>query len=70
MLRGDSVVALSNLLLNPLVELVADDGVNHIGKPAPRDLRQVSLFWEVLVKLRVVRPDVEQVLGGEPIVVR
>ena len=70
MLRGDSVVALSNLFLNPLVELVADDGVNHIGKPAPRDLRQVSLFWEVLVKLRVVRPDVEQVLGGEPIVVR
>ena len=70
MLRGDSVVALSNLLLNPLVELVADDGVNNIGKPAPRDLRQVSLFWEVLVKLRVVRPDVEQVLGGEPIVVR
>ena len=70
MLRGDSVVALSNLFLNPLVELVTDDGVNHIGKPAPRDLRQVSLFWEVLVKLRVVRPDVEQVLGGEPIVVR
>ena len=56
--------------MNPLVELVADDGVNHVGKPAPRDLWQVSLFWEVLVKLRVVRPDVEQVLGGEPIVVR
>ena len=70
MLGGDLVVALSDLLLNPLVELVADDGVNHVGKPAPRDLRQVSLFWEVLVKLRVVRPDVEQVLGGEPIVVR
>ena len=56
--------------MNPLVEPIADDGVNHVGKPAPRDLMQVSLFWEVLVKLRVVRPDVEQVLGGEPIVVR
>ena len=38
MLGGDPVVTLSNLLLNPLVELVADDGVNHVGKPAPRDL--------------------------------
>ena len=70
MLRGDSVVALSNLLLNPLVELVADDGVNHVGKPAPRDLMQVSFVWEVLVELWVVGPDVEQVLGGEPVVVR
>ena len=70
MLGGDLVVALSDLLLNPLVELVTNDGVDHVGKPAPRDLMQVSLFWEVLVKLRVVRPDVEQVLGGETIVVR
>ena len=70
MFGGDPVVALSNLLLNPLVELVADDGVNHVGKPAPRDLWQVSLFWKVLVKLRVVRPDVEQIFSGETIVVR
>ena len=69
MLRGDSVVALSNLLLNPLVELVTNDGVDHIGKPGPRDLRQVSLVWEVLVELGVVGPDVEQVLGGKPVVV-
>ena len=69
MLRGDPVVALSDLLLNPLVEPVADDGVDHIGKPGPRDLRQVSLFWEVLVELGVVGPDVEQVLGGKPVVV-
>ena len=68
MLGGDPVVTLSNLLLNPLVELVADDGVNHVGKPAPRDLMQVSLFWEVLVELRVFGPDVEQVFGGEPVV--
>ena len=29
---------------------------------------QVSLFWEVLVELRVFGPDVEQVFGGEPVV--
>ena len=69
MLRGDPVIALSDLLLNPLAELVTNDGVDHVGKPAPRDLMQVSLFWEVLVELRVFGPDVEQVFGGEPIVV-
>ena len=69
MLRGDPVVALSDLLLNPLVELVTNDGVDHVGKPAARDLMQVSLFWEVLVELGVFGPDVEQVFGGESIVV-
>ena len=70
MLRGDPIVALADLLLDPLVELVADDRVDHVGEPAPRDLWQVSLLWEVLIELGVFVPDVDQVLGGETVVVR
>ena len=55
--------------MNPLVKRVADDGVGHVGKPRSRELRQVSLLWEVVVDLRKVGPDVEEVLGGKSLVV-
>ena len=35
-LGGDSVVALADLLLDPLVKLVTYDRVDHVGNPGPR----------------------------------
>ena len=55
--------------MDPLVELVAYDSVDHVSKPGPRELWQVSLLREVIVELWKVVPDVEEVLGGKPLVV-
>ena len=55
--------------MNPLVKRVADDGVGYVSEPRSRELRQVSLFWEVVVDLGKVGPDVKEVLGGKSLVV-
>ena len=68
MIGGHPIVALANPLLHPLVELVADNRVNHVGEPGPRDLWQVALLREVLAELGVVAPDIEEVFGGQPVV--
>ena len=54
----------------PLVELVAYDGVDYVGEPGPRNSRQVSFIWEVVVQLGVLGSDIEQVLGSKPLVMR
>ena len=68
MVGGHPIVALSDPLLDPLVEPVTDDGVDHVGQPGTWDLRQVPLLREVVVELGVVAPDTEEVLGGQTVV--
>ena len=68
MIGGHPIVSLADPLLDPLVEFVTDNRVDHVGEPSPRDLWQVALLREVLAELGVIASDVEEVLGGQPVV--
>ena len=52
-LFGKPVVAVFDLLRDPLPEVVTAEGIDDIDDPLPRQFMHISLFWQV--KLEVVR---------------
>ena len=47
------IVAVFDLLRDPLPEVVTAEGIDDIDHPLPRQLMHISLFWQV--KLELVR---------------
>ena len=69
-LLRDLLVAILDLLGDPRTELVANDGVDQVDDPLPRQLGHVSLVWQVLLDLPELaavledRRDAERLVHG------
>ena len=67
-LSSDLPVALLDLPLDPLAEVLADDGVADVDDPLLGQLRQLLVDWEELEHLRILLEELEDVLHGQSII--
>ena len=69
-LGGDPVVPTADLLGDPALEVVADEGVDQVDDPLPREPADVALVGEVVVQDGVLLAGLEELLDREAFVVR
>ena len=70
LLLDDLGVSLSNSLLDPGPEFIAQNGKGYVGNPLSRQLKSVWMLREVYVDLLVPFKEDEHLLDGERLVVR
>ena len=63
-------VALLDLLVNPLLEVLADEAVNHVADETSFELHDFFPFGECILYMDVLAGEVEDPLHGEACVVR
>ena len=62
-------VALLDLLINPLLEVLADEAVDHVADETPFELHDFFPFGECILYMGVLASEVEDPLHGEASVV-
>ena len=62
-LGSDSAIAFFNYLRDPFAEIIADDCVNHIDDPLPRQLAMVALVRHMATNFLVSESLLQDVLN-------
>ena len=63
-------VALLDLLINPLLEVLADEAVDHVADETSFELHDLFPFGECILDVGVLAGEIEDALHGEPSIVR
>ena len=69
-LLAHQCVALLDLQVDPVLELLAQDGRNHVDQPLLGDFRHVNLVGEIHEHERLVDDKLKDFLDGEVLVLR
>ena len=69
-LYGNLLVPLVHLVVDPVLELLAHDGVDHVRKVGPAQLGDLLAGRQCSFHISVVLGELEDVLDGQPLELR
>ena len=64
------IVSVIDLRVNPVLEILTNDGIEYVSQPLPREFWEVTFIRQIILHFRVERSLVEYCLNSELIVLR